>query len=159
MRIRTVRINTQCYFPPHAYLYTDNIFTAGLNTAERAALYVAVPQWCRPLDGEQNIPVTAGKELNSRESGQYFSASLLQFQRNGRERLTKEALFMSAFEPWTYQIQGRSHINLSSKSLLFDDATNLVSRYKYWILTDGRLRERTSCSDLPNLCPKSPTLV
>jgi len=48
------------------------------------------------------------------------------------ERLTKEAFFMSAFEPRTFRIriQGRNHINLSKKCLLFDDVTNLVSRYK-----------------------------
>ena len=66
---------------------------------------------------------------------------------------------MSAFEPGTYQIRDRNHINLSAKSLLFDDVMNLVSPYKYWILTDGRLRERTLCADNPNLCPKSPKLV
>jgi hypothetical protein len=43
MRIRTLRINTQCYFAPLVYLYTYDIFIAGLNTAERAALWVAVP--------------------------------------------------------------------------------------------------------------------
>jgi hypothetical protein len=94
-----------------------------------------------------------------RNSSQYFSAFLLQIQRKGRERLTKEVLFMSAFEPETYQIQGRNHINLSAKCLLFDSVTNLMSRYKYWILTDGRLRERTLCADHPNLCPESPKLV
>ena len=66
---------------------------------------------------------------------------------------------MSAFEPGTYQIQGRNHINLSTKCLLFDDVTNLMSRHKYWILTAGLLRERTLCADHPNLCPKSPKLV
>jgi hypothetical protein len=56
--------------------------------------------------------------------------SLVKLQRKGREIRTKEALLMSVSEPGTFRIQGRNHTNLSAKYLLFDDVTNLVSRYK-----------------------------